>query len=158
MSIFQNLASFSTVEKKLDRFKKMYDQTKNVCIYFGLNFLRKQNVKKRKTLHTRQGQVKRLSMMSGPYILTRSIGETIFGKFHQNQPSSFAKRLWTHTQTDRQTDTQTTPLFFPETITIHLVNEMTKYKNRRCTSISVSLYICLSITECRNDRFNWKLS
>ena len=31
------------------------------------------------------------------------LGETIFGKFHQNRPSSFAKRLWT----DRQTDTHT---------------------------------------------------
>ena len=55
--------------------------------------------------------------------------ETNFGKFHQNRPSSFAKRLWTDRQTDRQTHTQTLPVFFPETITIHLVNEMTKCKN-----------------------------
>ena len=62
------------------------------------------------------------------------LDETIFGKFHQNRPSSFAKQLWTHTQTDRrthtQTDTQTPPVFSPETITIHLVNEMTKCKNK----------------------------
>ena len=35
----------------------------------------------------------------------------------------------TDTQTERQTHTQTPPVFSPETITIHLVNEMTKCKN-----------------------------
>ena len=31
----------------------------------------------------------------------------------------------------KDTDTQTLPVFFPETITIHFVNEMTKCKNIR---------------------------
>ena len=46
------------------------------------------------------------------------LGETIFGKFHQNRPSSFAKRLWTdrHTHTHRQTHRHThtdNPGIFP---------------------------------------------
>ena len=36
----------------------------------------------------------------------------------------------TDTHTDTQTDTQTPPGFPSDTITIHLVNEMTKCKNR----------------------------
>ena len=34
-------------------------------------------------------------------------------------------------QTDRQTDRQTPQVFFPETITIHLVTEMTKEKSKQ---------------------------
>ena len=39
-------------------------------------------------------------------------------------PVVLPKRLWTHTHT------HTPPVFPPDTITIHLVNEMTKCKNR----------------------------
>ena len=61
-------------------------------------------------------------------------------------PVVLPKRLWTHrqthTHTDRQTDThtdaQTPPDFSPDTITIHLVNEMTKCKNQRGYEISLS--------------------
>ena len=64
---------------------------------------------------------------------TPGLWETISTQFCQNRPSSFAKRLWTDTQTHRQTHThtQTPPGFRPDTITIHWVNEMTK-----CNKIS----------------------
>ena len=53
--------------------------------------------------------------------------------FVEIRPVVLPKQLWTHTQTHRHThtDAQTPPDFPPDTITIHLVNEMTKCKKIR---------------------------
>ena len=56
------------------------------------------------------------------------LGETVFGKCHLNRFSGFAIRLWTDRHTHGETDTksETLQVFFPETITIHLVNIITE--------------------------------
>ena len=49
----------------------------------------------------------------------------------------------TDRQTDRQTDVQTPPGFRPGTITIHLVNEMTKCKNKKQLTIACAVLLFL---------------
>ena len=67
---------------------------------------------------------------------------TIFGRKNRlNRPGSFAKRIWTETQTDTHTETNTHTLthththtdipgiLSPKVIRIQCVNEMNRYKS-----------------------------
>ena len=78
--------------------------------------------------------------------------ETKCGRFGQNRPGSFVKLARTDRQKDRQIDsqsvrqthTQTLAVFFPKTITIHLVNEMTACENDLTFSLIIVIIISRS--------------